>query len=297
MCENEYAIKDLTMSDVAGRLLVGAPRARALARQNANITGGLYNCDITSPSHDCERVEFDNEGECSPSSVLLTVTPSWFSLHVLMKRCIYTADVLVENKENQWMGVTVQSQGPGGKIVVSDGLCPLSRCPPKSINWQGSVIHINRHSFCISRVTMVTIWQAYSDVSWCDEMVFCLCRLVPTATRGGFLGTRAKSRVTSSAAATSWVRTWPSTPNPMRTGGTGSSVRAEREAMRDSGRASRVSLLPLLKTTTIWSLGPQEPTTGKVGMLPRVWMCLTQRDHKATLPIYSRIFVFILFLA
>lgn len=76
MCENEYAIKDLTMSDVAGRLLVGAPRARALARQNANITGGLYNCDITSPSHDCERVEFDNEGECSPSSVLLTVTPS-----------------------------------------------------------------------------------------------------------------------------------------------------------------------------------------------------------------------------
>ncbi|XP_012691773.2 integrin alpha-6 [Clupea harengus] len=70
-------------------LLVGAPRARALARQNANITGGLYNCDITSPSHDCERVEFDNE-----------------------------ADVLVENKENQWMGVTVQSQGPGGKIVT-----------------------------------------------------------------------------------------------------------------------------------------------------------------------------------
>lgn len=30
-----------------------------------------------------------------------------------------TADDLVENKENQWMGVTVQSQGPGGKIVVS----------------------------------------------------------------------------------------------------------------------------------------------------------------------------------
>lgn len=25
----------------------------------------------------------------------------------------------IENKENQWMGVTVQSQGPGGKIVVS----------------------------------------------------------------------------------------------------------------------------------------------------------------------------------
>lgn len=29
-----------------------------------------------------------------------------------------TVDLLVESKENQWMGVSVQSQGPGGKIVV-----------------------------------------------------------------------------------------------------------------------------------------------------------------------------------
>lgn len=69
-------------------LLVGAPRARALGQQRANITGGLYNCAITQ-SHDCERVEFDND-----------------------------ADDQLENKENQWMGVTVQSQGPGGKIVT-----------------------------------------------------------------------------------------------------------------------------------------------------------------------------------
>ena len=32
---------------------------------------------------------------------------------------ILKEDVRIENKENQWMGVTVQSQGPGGKIVVS----------------------------------------------------------------------------------------------------------------------------------------------------------------------------------
>uniref|UniRef100_A0A6Q2Y721 Integrin alpha-2 domain-containing protein n=1 Tax=Esox lucius TaxID=8010 RepID=A0A6Q2Y721_ESOLU len=70
------------------KLLIGAPRARALANQRANITGGLYSCDITTESDDCERVEFDNEGE------------------------------VVENKENQWMGVTVNSQGPGGKIVT-----------------------------------------------------------------------------------------------------------------------------------------------------------------------------------
>ncbi|XP_074550667.1 integrin alpha-6 isoform X2 [Halichoeres trimaculatus] len=69
-------------------LLIGAPRARALGKQTANITGGLYKCEITQ-SHDCERVVFDNE-----------------------------ENVRIENKENQWMGVTVQSQGPGGKIVT-----------------------------------------------------------------------------------------------------------------------------------------------------------------------------------
>uniref|UniRef100_A0A8C7QWK4 Integrin subunit alpha 6 n=1 Tax=Oncorhynchus mykiss TaxID=8022 RepID=A0A8C7QWK4_ONCMY len=71
-------------------LLIGAPRAKALANQRANITGGLYSCDITTESDDCDRIDFDNEGE----------------------------DVRVENKENQWMGVTVNSQGPGGKIVT-----------------------------------------------------------------------------------------------------------------------------------------------------------------------------------
>ncbi|XP_035030924.1 integrin alpha-6 isoform X1 [Hippoglossus stenolepis] len=69
-------------------LLIGAPRARALGKQRANITGGLYKCEI-SLSNDCERIEFDIE-----------------------------EDVRIENKENQWMGVTVQSQGPGGKIVT-----------------------------------------------------------------------------------------------------------------------------------------------------------------------------------
>ncbi|XP_024919730.1 integrin alpha-6 isoform X2 [Cynoglossus semilaevis] len=69
-------------------LLIGAPRARALGQQTANITGGLYKCDITS-SNECERINFDVE-----------------------------EDVRYENKEDQWMGVTVQSQGPGGKIVT-----------------------------------------------------------------------------------------------------------------------------------------------------------------------------------
>lgn len=54
------------------RLLIGAPRARALGKQTANITGGLYKCEM-SLSTDCERIEFDNEGEryiCVSSNIV-----------------------------------------------------------------------------------------------------------------------------------------------------------------------------------------------------------------------------------
>ncbi|XP_076601774.1 integrin alpha-6-like isoform X1 [Chaetodon auriga] len=68
-------------------LLVGAPRAKALSGQKAKVTGGLYSCDMSSD--DCFRVNFD-DGE----------------------------DTTKESKENQWMGVSVNSQGPGGKIVT-----------------------------------------------------------------------------------------------------------------------------------------------------------------------------------
>lgn len=44
------------------RLLIGSPRARALKNQKSNITGGLFKCDV-SKSKNCERVEFDNDGE------------------------------------------------------------------------------------------------------------------------------------------------------------------------------------------------------------------------------------------
>ncbi|XP_018428037.1 PREDICTED: integrin alpha-6 [Nanorana parkeri] len=69
-------------------LLVGAPRTKAFASQKANVSGGLFYCDITS-TDPCTRVKFDE-----------------------------TVDLQVESKENQWMGVSVQSQGPGGKIVT-----------------------------------------------------------------------------------------------------------------------------------------------------------------------------------
>ncbi|XP_074002177.1 integrin alpha-6 isoform X6 [Numenius arquata] len=70
-------------------LLVGAPREKAFPSQQANRTGGLYSCDITSPNTRCTRVVFDEE-----------------------------TDPRMESKEDQWMGVTVQSQGPGGNVVT-----------------------------------------------------------------------------------------------------------------------------------------------------------------------------------
>ncbi|KAM6077835.1 integrin alpha-6 isoform 2-T2 [Theristicus caerulescens] len=70
-------------------LLVGAPREKAFPSQKANRTGGLYSCDIASPSARCTRVIFDEN-----------------------------TDPKTESKEDQWMGVTVQSQGPGGNVVT-----------------------------------------------------------------------------------------------------------------------------------------------------------------------------------
>uniref|UniRef100_A0A670YBK3 Integrin subunit alpha 7 n=1 Tax=Pseudonaja textilis TaxID=8673 RepID=A0A670YBK3_PSETE len=72
-----------------GWLLVGAPQATALPDQQAQRTGGLYACPLTYGTKDCERVPID-EG----------------------------VDLKKESKENQWLGVTVNSQGPGGKIVT-----------------------------------------------------------------------------------------------------------------------------------------------------------------------------------
>ncbi|NXV05973.1 ITA7 protein, partial [Cettia cetti] len=70
-------------------LLVGAPQALALPGQSANRTGGLFACPLTPELSDCWRVPID-EG----------------------------ADPQRESKENQWLGVSVKSQGPGGKIVT-----------------------------------------------------------------------------------------------------------------------------------------------------------------------------------
>ncbi|XP_072828685.1 integrin alpha-7 isoform X2 [Vicugna pacos] len=70
-------------------LLAGAPQALALPGQQANRTGGLFACPLSLEETDCSRVDIDRG-----------------------------ADVQKESKENQWLGVSVRSQGPGGKIVT-----------------------------------------------------------------------------------------------------------------------------------------------------------------------------------
>uniref|UniRef100_A0A8C8VPP3 Integrin subunit alpha 7 n=1 Tax=Pelusios castaneus TaxID=367368 RepID=A0A8C8VPP3_9SAUR len=72
-------------------MLVGAPQAPALPDQRANRTGGLYACPLTREVDDCWRVPIDEGGRVDP---------------------------LKESKENQWLGVSVKSQGAGGKIVT-----------------------------------------------------------------------------------------------------------------------------------------------------------------------------------
>ncbi|MGH0167059.1 UNVERIFIED_CONTAM: hypothetical protein FKN15_054799 [Acipenser sinensis] len=78
------------------KILVGAPQARGLPSQGANHTGALYQCPITGEEWDCERVDIDED-----------------------------VDLERESKENQWLGVTVKSQGVGGKVVACAHLYEL----------------------------------------------------------------------------------------------------------------------------------------------------------------------------
>ncbi|KAM9795141.1 integrin alpha-6-like [Neosynchiropus ocellatus] len=68
-------------------LLVGAPQSKHLDQEN--VTGVVYQCDLSSPSQHCEPIHFDSE-------------------QFLESRHI----------NGQWMGVRVTSQGPGKNIMT-----------------------------------------------------------------------------------------------------------------------------------------------------------------------------------
>ncbi|XP_064160565.1 integrin alpha-7 isoform X2 [Anguilla rostrata] len=70
-------------------ILVGAPQARGRKAQRFTRPGALYRCPISAEEHDCERVDIDGDVKTDR-----------------------------ESKDNQWLGVTVKSQGIGGKVVT-----------------------------------------------------------------------------------------------------------------------------------------------------------------------------------
>ncbi|XP_077060636.1 integrin alpha-7 isoform X1 [Siphateles boraxobius] len=75
-------------------ILVGAPQARGVGTLHTSRPGALYRCPVTSEK--CERVDIDG--------------------NVSLEQ---------ESKENQWLGVTVKSQGIGGKVVTCAHLYEL----------------------------------------------------------------------------------------------------------------------------------------------------------------------------
>uniref|UniRef100_A0A671MTK2 Integrin alpha-7-like n=1 Tax=Sinocyclocheilus anshuiensis TaxID=1608454 RepID=A0A671MTK2_9TELE len=76
------------------RILVGAPQSRGTGTLWNSRPGALYRCPVTPEK--CERVDIDG--------------------HVNLER---------ESKDNQWLGVTVKSQGIGGKVVTCAHLYEL----------------------------------------------------------------------------------------------------------------------------------------------------------------------------
>ncbi|XP_058978100.1 integrin alpha-PS1 isoform X2 [Musca domestica] len=81
-------------------LLVGAPLDKNL-QPGTNHSGALYKCPITQNYDDCEQVVTDGRRSYDSDDVEELMEPSEDEI-----------------KEDQWLGVTVRSQGLGGKVLV-----------------------------------------------------------------------------------------------------------------------------------------------------------------------------------
>ncbi|XP_037636914.1 integrin alpha-6-like [Sebastes umbrosus] len=68
-------------------LLVGAPQSKH--QNQVNVTGVVYQCDLSATSERCQPIEFDNEEFLDSKGI-----------------------------NNQWMGVRVTSQGPGKNVMT-----------------------------------------------------------------------------------------------------------------------------------------------------------------------------------
>uniref|UniRef100_A0A3B3ZNW2 Uncharacterized protein n=1 Tax=Periophthalmus magnuspinnatus TaxID=409849 RepID=A0A3B3ZNW2_9GOBI len=74
-------------------ILVGAPQAAGQGALLGSRPGALFRCPVSPEEYDCERVDIDGDDK--------------------------------ESKDNQWLGVTVKSQGIGGKVVTCAHLYEL----------------------------------------------------------------------------------------------------------------------------------------------------------------------------
>jgi len=78
-------------------LLVGAPLDQNL-QPGTNRSGALWRCPLTTRSNDCEQVVTDGKRTIDSNELMPPMKD--------------------EIKDNQWLGVTVRSQKPGGKVIV-----------------------------------------------------------------------------------------------------------------------------------------------------------------------------------
>ncbi|KAM4622879.1 integrin alpha-3 isoform 2-T3 [Discoglossus pictus] len=113
-------------------LLSGAPQDAAPPDVNANRTGALYACPITMNPTDCFRVSIDQTSD--PKNNII---------------------------ENMWLGVTVESQGPGGRVLV---------CAHRytAVQWSGNEDQRRMIGKCYVRGNDLTFndlddWQTYHN--------------------------------------------------------------------------------------------------------------------------------------
>ncbi|XP_063233340.1 integrin alpha-PS1 isoform X2 [Bacillus rossius redtenbacheri] len=90
-------VDDITQNVDSSWLLVGAPLDQNL-QPRTNRSGALWRCPITTLAGDCEQVVTDGKRTIDSSELMPPLED--------------------EVKDGQWLGVTVRSQGAGGKVMV-----------------------------------------------------------------------------------------------------------------------------------------------------------------------------------
>ncbi|XP_029428512.1 integrin alpha-3 [Rhinatrema bivittatum] len=139
-------------------LLTGAPQELAAPNQNANRTGAMYYCPLTEQVDDCERMDIQLKSD--PKKDII---------------------------EDMWLGVTVASQGPAGRVLV---------CAHRYVQllWSGTEGQRRMTGKCFIRGNNLQLsyedeWQTYHN-DLCNPNVdkegTGMCQL---GTSGGFINT------------------------------------------------------------------------------------------------------------